>query len=91
MIETPKLDFTGRVAVCRCGAERPSDRELPYFVYNGPGSMSAEDTCICGFFKTAHMSPLPAYLKPSMTRCKGKFQARGNRQDHFWCGCGNQD
>lgn len=65
-------DFSGRMAKCSysdCKAPpRPSDpAKLAFFVYRGPGSPEAEESCVCGYHKIAHS---PRY------RCSTKLVRR---------------
>jgi len=81
-----KPDLTERIARCYCGKEKPSNWNLPFFEYCGPGSRSATETCVCGYAKAAHSKP----------RFKGagwceNFTPRGDRPDTFYCGCNGWD
>lgn len=71
-----KPDLTGRTATC-CGNTRQSSYDLPFFEYRGPGSRSAVEICVCGYYEIAHNKPLDD--------CPG-FVPRGEMQDLYYCG-----
>lgn len=81
VVETPTL--AGRIAKCGCGATQPSDSpDLAFFEYRWPGSRSATDQCVCGYYRMAHGAP---HIKCS------DFQPRGDQHDLYYCGCRGWD
>jgi hypothetical protein len=94
----PEPDLTGRTARCSCGATRPSTDHLAFFEYRGPGSHSATDHCVCGYFQCAHDPEYMASLAPNRDgsrrrtvvedgTCSG-FRPRGPAEfDVYYCGC----
>ena len=92
-----------RQARCpHCKTERPSTPDLPFFEYRGPGSRSAKEQCVCGYYEVAHD---PAHMdtlvhdrdgkrRPTVVesgRCSG-FVPRGPWDvDLFYCGCRGWD
>lgn len=75
-------DLTGRQARCSCmRPPRPSDINLPFFEYRGPGSASADDTCHCGFARRAHTD------QSLGKRLDHEFEPRGDVGfDSYYCG-----
>lgn len=81
------VDLSGRTAVCpSCNDNpEPSDVNLPFFEYRGPGSHRANCMCKnCGFYDVAHVEP----RKPnSMCQCRN-FEPHGPYDtDLYYCGC----
>lgn len=84
--------LAGRQARCDCGKLCPSDGpapgfkgEAPFFVYRGPGSKEALDTCRCGYASVAHTPEVRA--RNRALKCE-TFEARGPSEfDSFYCGC----
>jgi hypothetical protein len=73
----PSLE--GRRARCACGKTRDSNEDLAFFEYNGPESMSALETCVCGYFRCAHR-------EGASTMACEEFKPRGDRVDSYYCG-----
>jgi hypothetical protein len=81
-------DLTDRTARCHCGRTKPSSTVLERFEYQGPGSRSASDVCVCGYHKLAHHNDIQSgAVSPTLRNCPG-FRPRGDLgYDVFWCGC----
>lgn len=93
-VASQKPDLTGRIAKCTmCSTRLPSNYGLAFFEYRGPGSIEATETCKCGYYKCAHERQ-PENVDPRSVietgKCKG-FEARGPREDGFYCGCHGWD
>jgi hypothetical protein len=74
-------DLTGRFASClSCGKNnKPSDLNLAFFQYRGPGSPYATETCKrCGYHLVAH--------KPGW-RCQQFTPVGPHTFDGYYCGC----
>src|SRR5215467_7499998 len=72
-------DLTGRRARCTCGKSVPSKLTLAFFEYRGVGSKSADESCVCGFYRVAHE-------EGKVPECAG-FVARGDvGYDSYYCG-----
>lgn len=54
LVDQRALDLSEREARCACGATRPSDPDLAFFEYRGPGSSFATKCRHCGYTKGAH-------------------------------------
>lgn len=80
--------LAGRVAHCRCGRTAPSSLDLRGFEYQGPGSRSALEVCVCGYHVLAHHEEIRSgAVSPSLKTCPG-FRPRGDPgYDLYWCGC----
>ena len=85
VVHTPSL--SGRTARCAygCGSEKPSDTDLAFFEYQGPGSEKARRECKnCGRYDTAHGK--------GHQRVCSDFQAVGDTgKDMYYCGCKGWD
>ena len=81
-------DLTGRKARCVCGRVRPSSTTLQRFVYQGPGSRSATEVCVCGYHSLAHHDDIRrGAVSPTLRNCT-MFRPRGDvGYDFYWCGC----
>lgn len=69
-------NLAGRVAQCsylpRNHAPRPSNADLAFFVYCGPGSREAEEICKCGMHLVAHHPRWGAYIKVERANYTGE-------------------
>ena len=74
-------DLTGRTARCYCCKTKPSSMNLPFFHYRGPGSPSAINQCVCGYYRTAHAQE----RHPNYFWCDN-FTPQGPKDDEFYCG-----
>lgn len=85
---SPAPDLTGRKAQCVCGRVRPSSTTLARFVYQGPGSRSATEVCVCGYDSVAHHEDIRlGAVSPTLRNCT-MFCPRGDLgYDSYWCGC----
>ncbi len=86
-------DLTGRLAECvylpKHHTDKPSNRELAFFEWRGPGSRSATTMCKCGYGIVAHEGG-QNYRKEF--RCKvGGFTPVGDLPDKYYCGCHGWD
>jgi len=81
-------DLTGRKALCVCGRVRPSSTTLRRFVYQGAGSRSATEVCVCGYHSLAHHDDIRrGAVSPTLRNCT-MFSPRGDLgYDSYWCGC----
>lgn len=90
-------DLAGRTAKCaHCKKEVPSNYDLPFFEYRGPGSPSAVDHCgNCGYTREAHATPFyrnSTKKNPHLCTNRGlSFVPRGDRPDSYYCGCRGWD
>jgi len=68
--------------ICRC--ERPSSLDLPFFVYTGEGSPTAENFCKnCGLHRNYHNQE-----KKMLYKACDNFEPQGPQEyDIFYCGC----
>lgn len=86
---TEEPDLSQRQARCAYGDSIvPSDYNLAFFKYRGPGSFDAINKCKCGYYRVAHNnSPTPSWSK----RCQN-FEAHGPYEyDEYYCGCHGWD
>ncbi len=96
-----KPDLTGRMAVCAYrqggryagpdhGTPVPSDWDLAFFEYRGPGSPMADEMCVCGYYRQAHERQEILGNRPSIVeegKCSG-FRPHGPWEtDEFYDGC----
>jgi hypothetical protein len=90
-----KPDLTGRFATCsyktpgKYGGNHdpiPSDYNLAFFEYQGPGSREANEICVCKYAKVAHGEINAATKRPGIT--SHEFQSQGPQKfDKYYCGC----
>ncbi len=96
IISTP--DLTGRQARCSCGKTVPSNTNLAFFEFRGPGSRFALETCKCGYGLMAHDPEAMGQNVPSnrktvveQGKCTG-FVSRGAHEfDSYYDGHGGWD
>ncbi len=69
--------LAGRQARCSCGQTCASDGaapgfiDVPFFEYWGPGSMKAEEQCVCGYYRAAHGKREPDQFDSFYCGCRG--------------------
>lgn len=76
-------ELAGRMAQCPyCKTTVPSDENLPFFEYRGPGSRHGKLRCAkCGFIHAAWTGPNHPFVPdPS-----------GSPMDSYYCGCRGWD
>lgn len=90
-----KMELAGRMAECSCGKSVPSDSDLPFFQYRGPGSYYALTTCArCRFSFCAHVRDESRVQQSSVVErgeCIGFTPAGPDEHDLFYCGCRGLD
>src|SRR4051794_14988587 len=91
--------LTGRQAQCaNCRRVEPSNLELVFFEYRGPGSSFATQHCAaevtkrfvtgrCGMRDLAHNVVNPATGRPGITDHPFTPSLTGHEFDGFYCGC----
>jgi hypothetical protein len=95
-VDTRTIILSGRIAKCDCGKTRPSNSDLAFFEYRGPGSRSAMNYCKhCGYTFTVHTQEWydkeVARGRMFPSRC-WTFEPRGDvGHDLFYCGCKGWD
>ena len=79
--------FEGRTAKCSsCNSRAASSTSLAFFEFRGEGSRFATELCkSCGFHVDVHNPINPSTGRPGIT--DHKFEALGDTEDKFYCGC----
>ena len=97
-VEENPPSYEGREARCAyCQLVKPSNADLAFFEYRGPGSTYAAEHCVCGFGPKAHeLREYPDRSRPTSNSREyascDTFKARGPAlYDSFYCGCRGWD
>lgn len=86
IVEEPNLK--NRQARCYCGNVQPSNADLAFFEYRGPGSEVAKRRCVnCGYYDTAHKKA----SSNSQICSNFKTNPKGMKYDSYYCGCRGWD